>query len=124
MAWQDFNPKDVKLEIKQEEDVGVVGLVDLVFADRFYSANYQPTMSEQPQLRNLFDLVSHEYTVFLIFGIPEFYINTGLPYLLTNLVEAKQSTKFRKAYLRLYDLVGEINLLTISRRGTLCASMH
>ena len=68
--WQQFDPKDVSLNLQREHN-GVVGEVDLVFADPFYGPQYQPAAHERSTLRKLFDTVTKDYTVFIIFGRPD-----------------------------------------------------
>ena len=53
---------------------GMTQQVDLVFADPFYASKYQPSKSEQGLARKLFDTISKDYTVFIVFGRIEAHI--------------------------------------------------
>jgi hypothetical protein len=71
-AWQQLDCKDVSLRIPNQEIYqGLEGLVDLVLADPFYGPKWQPTLTERPIVRKLFDKISKDRTVFLIFGRPD-----------------------------------------------------
>ena len=78
-AWQDFDPSSVSLKMQGRDNAGMIGQVDLVLADPWYLERYQPKMSEHNILRKLFDTISHDYTVFLIFGKMEFLAKCWLP---------------------------------------------
>ena len=79
-TWQDFDPVKVSLKPDSKADHrGICGQVDLVFADPFYGEKFQPTLTEMPRLRKLFDLVSKDYTVFLIFGRPDMLYTKWAP---------------------------------------------
>ena len=78
-AWQDFAPRSVALDMVNKEQIGLESVVDLVFADPFYALQYQPTVTEQTHLRKLFDQISKDNTVLLIFGCPEMLYKFWFP---------------------------------------------
>ena len=72
-TWQEWDMKDVALAFQGESGL----LVDLVLADPFYGEKWQPTLKELPLLRKLFDQISKENTVFIIFGRPDALCSLG-----------------------------------------------
>jgi 16S rRNA G966 N2-methylase RsmD len=76
-AWENFDRMSVRWRNGKHEFSGLV--VDLVLADPWYGAKFQPTKTEQVQLRKLFDSISKDYTVFIIFGRHELLHNHWTP---------------------------------------------
>ena len=74
-AWQDLKLNDVKLKCVGGQQF----LADLVLADPWYTVQHQPKLSEQTIARKLFDLVSRDGTVFIIFGRPELLFSHWAP---------------------------------------------
>ena len=65
--WQHLDVEGgVQLRMENRENIGMVGQVDLLWADPYYGPRFQPTLTEQPLLRKIFDKVSHDYTVFIM----------------------------------------------------------
>src|SRR5690349_15504757 len=56
--WQNFDPTETSLKIAGKDHCGIVGQVDL-------------DPQEQSLARKLFNTISKDYTVFLIFGRPQ-----------------------------------------------------
>jgi len=123
-AWQDFAPRSVALDMVNKEHIGLESVVDLVFADPFYALQYQPTVTEQTHLRKLFDQISKDNTVFLIFGRPEMLYKFWFPIFQRGVASSKIEYKVTQAYSISFEVKKETTLLAISVHGIQCAKMR
>lgn len=96
--WQNFQAGTALVQLPEKQNVGVIGQVDLIFADPWYQAQYQPTALEAPKLRKLLDQVSHDNTVMIIFGRGEILHKYWAPVFEKGFASSKVDWKVESSY--------------------------
>ena len=91
----------MSLKIKDKEHRGLDNVVDLVFADPFYGPKWQPTATDHITLRRLFDAVSKDHTVFIIFGRVDMLFTHWVPIFDKGLAGSKINYKIQSSLFHL-----------------------